>query len=67
MNERILKEVSRYANAIGPHKQELSARPYAAAAKLVDTAHLLGMHVHPYTSRSDRDVDPAFHGTGNDA
>ncbi len=54
MTENGLKEIARYAAAIGPWKESLRKD-----RELVNRAHAQGLQVHAYTFRSDPDILPA--------
>jgi glycerophosphoryl diester phosphodiesterase len=49
-----LKEISRYAKGIGPHKSYI-VNQVGKTSDLVNRAHSNGLIVHPYTFRSDKE------------
>lgn len=49
-----LKEISTYASGIGPHKSMLITD--GVSTGLLESAHAVGLKVHPYTFRSDKDI-----------
>jgi glycerophosphoryl diester phosphodiesterase len=58
-----LREIARYASAIGPDKRQIVPRDEAnrslAATSLVAEAHAAGLAVHPYTFRPENEFLPA--------
>ena len=58
-----LKEVARYADAIGVHKHHIwPVRPdgtYGPVSSVVADAHAAGLQVHVYTFRSETSERPA--------
>ncbi|RZT83613.1 glycerophosphoryl diester phosphodiesterase [Pseudonocardia sediminis] len=58
-----LKEISTYADAVGPNKDQVIARnpdvSLGAVTPLVRDAHAAGLIVHPYTFRNENSFLPA--------
>lgn len=48
-----LEEIKAFADAIGPAKEMLVDKETRASSGLIETAHALGLEVHPYTFRDD--------------
>ena len=58
-----LREIARYADAVGPHKSLVLPRDaagrLAAPTRLVEWAHRAGLAVHPWTFRPENEFLPA--------
>jgi glycerophosphoryl diester phosphodiesterase len=65
-----LKDLSRYAGAIGPDKVQVIGRnadnTLGTPTTLVDDAHAVGIKVIPYTFRAENQFLPADYQTGTD-
>jgi glycerophosphoryl diester phosphodiesterase len=65
-----LREIARYADAIGPDKNRIIPRNGSghllAPTAVVGDAHRVGLLVHPFTFRNENTFLPADHRRGND-
>jgi glycerophosphoryl diester phosphodiesterase len=57
-----LCSIATYANGIGPEKSVIGNPPYSTGRSMIEAAHKLGLVVHPWTFRRDRDILAKFQG-----